>query len=412
MARGTTVGGLVAVFLLGLSALLTIYPTQPLLPDLAADLGVSATGAAWTVSATALGVAVAAPFAGAVSDRLGRKRVMLAAIAATVLATLACAAAPGLAALLAARTAQGLTIPFVFAVAVAYVAEEVTGPRAAAVNALYVSGTAFGGFLGRFLSGAVAEPLGWRASFVALAAVLLLVLGAVAAWLPREERFRPSSGLLTGVRGIGGHLRDRRLLGTCAVGASVLFVQVGAFTYAGLHLAAPPFGLGTAQVGAVFAVFLVAVVVTPLTGRLVSRVGRRVVLVLATVLVLAGLALTLVPVTAAVVAGLAASCTGVFAAQACATAQAASGGGRARSAAVGLYLTCYYAGGGVGAVAPAPLFSALGWGACVALLCAVAALGAVVALVSWPARAGVRPPASGARTASSVSPSAGNRSGR
>jgi MFS family permease len=192
----------------------------------------------------------------------------------------------------------------------------------------------------------------------------------------------------------------------------VLFVQVGAFTYAGLHLAAPPFGLGTVQVGAVFAVFLVAVVVTPLTGRLVSRVGRRVVLVLATVLVLAGLALTLVPVTAAVVAGLAASCTGVFAAQACATAQAASGGGRARSAAVGLYLTCYYAGGGVGAVAPAPLFSALGWGACVALLCAVAALGAVVALVSWPARAGVRPPASGARTASSVSPSAGNRSGR
>ncbi|HZH19969.1 MAG TPA: MFS transporter, partial [Geodermatophilus sp.] len=164
MARGTTVGGLVAVFLLGLSALLTIYATQPLLPELAADLGVPATGAAWTVSATALGVAVAAPFAGAVSDRLGRKRVMLAAIAATVLATLACAAAPGLAALLAARTAQGLAIPFVFAVAVAYVAEEVAGPRAAAVNALYVSGTAFGGFLGRFVSGAVAEPLGWRAS--------------------------------------------------------------------------------------------------------------------------------------------------------------------------------------------------------------------------------------------------------
>jgi predicted MFS family arabinose efflux permease len=388
VARGTAVGSLAAVFLLGLSALLTTYSTQPLLTELAADLGVSATGAAWTVSATALGVAVAAPLAGAVSDRLGRKRVMLAAIAATALATLACAAAPGLPALLAARAAQGLAIPFVFAVAVAYVAEEVAGPRAAAVNGLYVSGTAFGGFLGRFLSGAVADGLGWRASFVALALVLLLVLGAVAAWLPRERRFSPTSGLLGGVRGIGGQLRNGSLLGTCAVGASVLFVQVGAFTYAGLHLAGPPFGLGTAQVGAVFAVFLVAVVVTPLTGRLVSRVGRRVVLVLATGAVLAGLALTLVPATVAVVAGLAGACTGVFAAQACATAQAASSGGAARSSAVGLYLTCYYAGGGVGAVVPAPLFEAVGWGACVGLLCAVAVLGAVAGSVSWPARAG------------------------
>jgi MFS transporter, YNFM family, putative membrane transport protein len=392
-----------AVFLLGLSALLTIYATQPVLPVLAADLGVAATAAAWTVSATAMGVAVAAPFAGAVSDRLGRKRVMLTAIAVLAGATAGCALAPGFAVLLAARVAQGLAVPFVFAVAVAYVAEEVPAARSAAVNGLYVSGTAFGGFLGRFLSGAAAEVSGWRASFAALALVLLVVLGAVAASLPRERRFTPTAGVLGGLRGIGGHLRDRRLLGTCALGAAVLFVQVGAFTYAGLHLSGPPFGLGTAQVGAVFAVFLVAVVVTPLTGRLVSRAGRRVVLVLATGLVLAGLALTLVPSTAAVVAGLAGACTGVFAAQACATAQAAASGGAARSSAVGLYLTCYYAGGGVGAIAPAPLFASAGWPACVALLGAVAVLGAFVALGSWPARAGVQPSASRARTTSSGS---------
>jgi YNFM family putative membrane transporter len=403
-----------AVFLLGLSALLTVYATQPLLPALAADLGISATAAAWTVSATALGVAVAAPFAGAVSDRLGRKPVMLAAIAVLTVATAACALAPGFAVLLAARAAQGLAVPFVFAVAVAYVAEEVPAARSAAVTGLYVSGTAFGGFLGRFLSGAVAGALGWRASFVALALVLLGVLGGVAAWLPRERRFAPAAGVLGGLRGIGGHLRDGRLMGTCALGAAVLFVQVGAFTYAGLHLSGPPFGLGTAQVGAVFAVFLVAVVVTPLTGRLVSRAGRRAVLVLATAVVLAGLALTLVPATAAVVAGLAGVCTGVFAAQACATAQAAASGGAARSGAVGLYLTCYYAGGGVGAVVPAPLFSTAGWPACVGLLGAVAILGAVAALVSWPPRAGAagQPPASSARTASSVSASAADRSGR
>ncbi len=179
-----------AVFLLGLSALLTIYATQPLLPALAADLGVSATAAAWTVSATALGVAVAAPFAGAVSDRLGRRRVMLTAIAVLAGATAACALAPGFAVLLAARAAQGLAVPFVFAVAVAYVAEEVPASRSAAVNGLYVSGTAFGGFLGRFLSGAVADAFGWRGSFAALALVLVAVLGGVAASLRPPPRGR------------------------------------------------------------------------------------------------------------------------------------------------------------------------------------------------------------------------------
>ncbi|WP_209307806.1 MFS transporter [Geodermatophilus sp. DF01_2] len=421
MARGTAVGrthtslrARAAVFLLGLAALLPIYSPQPLLPELARDLGVPATSTAWTVSATALGVAVAAPFAGAVSDRLGRRRVMLAAIGATALATVACAAVPGFSALLAARSVQGLLVPFVFAVAVAYVAEEVAGPGAAALNALYVSGTAFGGFLGRFLSGAVAAQLGWRASFVALALVLLATLAGVAAWLPRERRFRPSGGLLAGVRGIGGHLRNGRLLGTCLVGAALLFVQVGAFTYAGLHLAAPPFGLGTVEVGAVFAVFLVAVVVTPSTGRLVPRIGPRVVLVLATATSLAGLALTLVPSTAAVVAGLAGASTGVFAAQACATGQAAESGGRARSSAVGLYLTCYYAGGGIGAVAPAPLYEAAGWAGCVALLAAVTVLAAVAGSLAWPVGAGraAQPPASSARTASIVSASAGDLSGR
>src|SRR3989442_1096464 len=81
----------IAVFLLGLCALLNIYSTQPLLTDLARTFHVPTDQTTWTISATTLGVAVIAPFAGAVSDYLGRKQVMLVAIAATLIATLACA---------------------------------------------------------------------------------------------------------------------------------------------------------------------------------------------------------------------------------------------------------------------------------------------------------------------------------
>lgn len=376
----------IAVFLLGLCALLNIYSTQPLLPELARDFHVPADQTTWTISATTLGVAVMAPFAGSVSDYLGRKRVMLVAIGATLIATLACATAWTFTALLLFRFVQGLLIPFVFAVAVAYIAEECTGSTAEAANALYISGTAFGGFCGRFLSGAITTHYGWRSSFLLLAVVLLVTLVVVAAWLHPEQRFHRSSSLLASLQGIGQHFGNPRLLATCFLGAALLFLQVGSFTYAGLHLEAPPFGLSSFEIGTVFAVFLVAVVVTPLTGRLITRIGRLKTFVLANLVSLAGLAITLIPTTPTVVAGLAASSTGVFSGQACATGYAAESGKAARSSAVGLYLTAYYAGGSIGAVAPAPFYALAGWNACAGLLAAVIGLSILVALAAWPAR--------------------------
>lgn len=373
----------IAVFLLGLCALLNIYSTQPLLPELAGKFRVPVDRATWTISATTLGVALVAPFAGSVSEYVGRKRVMLGAIGATAVVTAACAAAWNFDALLMFRFAQGMLIPFVFAVAVAYIAEEYAGATTVAANALYVSGTAFGGFCGRFLSGAATARYGWRSSFLVLAVVLTVVLATTAVWLAPDSRFRRSPSLLAGVRGIGGHLRNARLLGTCFVGAAILFVQVGSFTYVGLHLQAPPFGLTTVQIGAVFAVFLVAVVVTPLAGALINRIGRPGTYVLASAVALAGLGLTLIPATPAVIAGLAASCTGVFCGQSCATGYAAEAGSTARSGAVGLYLTSYYLGGSVGAVAPAPFFAWAGWPACAGLLAGVTGISVAVAAAVW-----------------------------
>jgi predicted MFS family arabinose efflux permease len=373
----------IALFLLGLCALLNIYSTQPLLPELAEVFRVPVDRAAWTISATTLGVAVVAPFAGSVSDYLGRKRVMLGAVTATAMATLACTAAGNFGALLALRFTQGMLIPFVFAVAVAYIAEEYTGASAVAANALYVSGTAFGGFCGRFLSAAVTTRYGWRCSFGLLAVVLLVVLVTTAAWLAPDRRFRRSRSLLASVRGIGGHIRNGRLLGTCVVGAALLFLQVGSFTYAGLHLQAPPFGLSTLQIGAVFAVFLVAVVVTPAAGLLITRAGRLRAYALASVVSLVGLGLTLIPTTPTVVAGLAGSSTGVFCGQVCATGYTAEAGAHARSSAVGLYLTSYYLGGSIGAVAPGPLYRWAGWPACAGLLAVVIIISMVVAFLAW-----------------------------
>ena len=122
--------------------------------------------------------------------------------------------------------------------------------------------------------------------------------------LPRATRFTRQSSARAALRATVGFLRDPVMLATYAVGGAVLFSLVAAFTFVTYHLAGPPFGLGTLALGNVFAVYLLGVVVTPLAGRLVDRVGHRLALLAALATSMAGLLLTLIPAVAAIVLGL------------------------------------------------------------------------------------------------------------
>ena len=69
------------------------------------------------------------------------------------------------------------------------------------------------------------------------------------------------------------HLRNRRLIGAYLVGATMFFGWMGLFTYLPYLLSAPPFSLSTGPVSSVFLVYAVGVLVSPLAGRLSTRVA-------------------------------------------------------------------------------------------------------------------------------------------
>lgn len=372
-----------ALFALGSCALLNVYATQPILPDIARRFSVSLGASAWTISTSTLGVAVAAPLAGAVSDRFGRKRVMVAALIALIVITASCALAWNFTALLSLRFAQGLLVPFIFTAALAYIAEEWSGRTATTMNGVYVAGTAFGGFCGRFLAGAAASFTGWLSTFLVFAVLLILVLALAVFCLPMERQFRPSASLGKSLWSVAKGVRDWRLLATCFVGASLLFQQVTSFTYLSLRLGAPPFSLTSIEVGALFVVFILPVTVTPFFGRLIGTIGRTRAFLLSQIAGIAGIALTLSVHLPSIVIGLALSCMAVFAGQSCATGYTARHAREGRSAATGLYLTCYYLGGSLGAVAPAPLYAHHGWLGCAVLIGLVALASTALARVAW-----------------------------
>ncbi|MBW4791661.1 MFS transporter [Pseudomonas tolaasii] len=366
-----------ALFLCGCAAFLNLYATQSILQTFAAQFHVSTDMAGWSITVTTLAVAMTAPFVSRLTGRFEQRTVIVAAALLLALPALMTAHADSFAQVLVWRFAEGLLIPVVFATSVAYIGDRWRGGTVTEVTSLYVAGTVLGGFAGRFLTGWMTEYVGWREAFELLAAVSLMVGGFIQFLLPPNPR--QTSTVDASVSGIF----RRPLLAAYAVGFCVLFSQVAAFTYAGLYLGLPPFNLGPAALGTLYTVFLLALVVIPVAGRLSKARPHAELLTVAAVLGVTGSALTLLPSLWSIVAGLALSSTGVFLAQAAANAFTTANARDNKAGAVGVYLTCYYLGGSCGALFPALIWARWGWMGCVALIIGFQLLTLLIALTGW-----------------------------
>lgn len=363
-----------AACLAGAAAFVPLYSPQALLPLLRDWVGHNAALAGLIISAGTLGVAISAPLIGIVADRLGRRPVIVCATFAAVIPTVLAALAPDVYSLIGFRLLEGLCLPAVFAVMVAYINSQWPAHEARSVTALYVAGTIAGGFCGRLVSGLVAEFLGWRMGFAGLAVVQLSLALLIWRGLPPESApAAPGRGKQPGTLGL---LRLPALRAAYAVGFLLLFSLVGGFTYISLRLAGEPFSLGPAALSMIFAVYLVGVAITPVSGRLLNAFGHARVIAGAWSVAIAGLLLTMLPWLSAVMLGLGLYSAGLFVAQTAATSFVGEAVPQARGPAVGLYVTCYYLGGSVGGVLPAPLWTHWGWPG-VILLIALAGVAAM-----------------------------------
>src|SRR5512141_942823 len=239
-----------AVGLAGYCTFINLYSPQAILPLLAGEFGTGAAEISTIMTASTLAVALTAPFTGTAADVLGRKRVIVTAMLLLGLPTLMCALAPSLHALVFWRFVQGLVLPPVFAVTIAYIGDEWEPHEATAAAGVYTSGASIGGFSGRFITGILSDVIGWRYALGCIALMTLAGGIAVLFLLPRERKFVRSEGLIASGRQMLHHFRNKQLLATYAVGFGVLFCFVSIFTYINFRLAAPPYNLSATWLGA------------------------------------------------------------------------------------------------------------------------------------------------------------------
>jgi MFS transporter, YNFM family, putative membrane transport protein len=177
-------------------ALSALYAPQPLLPVIAAQFSVSLEAAAALTTVTFIPLSIAPLVYGYLLEKTPPLRLLRIAVLLLALSEIAFYFAPTFAALLGLRLFQGLLIPAMLTALMTRLS--LTTPAAALprVMAWYVSATILGGFLGRACSGIIASAMGWRATFLLLAASLLVCFVLL--------RRLPAEAPLTGARPTAG----------------------------------------------------------------------------------------------------------------------------------------------------------------------------------------------------------------
>ncbi|MBU1303971.1 MAG: MFS transporter [Alphaproteobacteria bacterium] len=337
-----------ALFLAAFSVFAAVYAVQPLLPIFAAEFAIDAAASSVALSVTTGTLAISLVLMGWLGNRFDRKALMLTTMVLTAVLTLAVPLSPDWATLVGARALMGIAVCGVPAIAMVYLAEEMSNDALGLGMGLFVGGSALGGMSGRLMIGYLAGAVGWRGALTALGA--LIVLNALLFWLllpaPRTPRGRTLS-----LRELGDNFRtlfaDKALPLLFACSFLMMGGFVAIYNYVGFRLLAPPYGLAQSQIALVFIVYLVGTLGSAWMGGLASRLGRRKVFLPLIVIMLIGLGTTLATPLWLIVLGMAIMTFAFFGAHAVASAWVARRSQQARAQGSAIYLLAYYAGSSV-----------------------------------------------------------------
>ena len=262
----------------------------PSLPDIVRVMQTDVAGAQATLSAFLFGFAGGQILWGPLSDRLGRRPVLLTGLALFTLATLACALAPSIEALTAARAVQALGASGPIVLGRAMVRDLYEGPRAGRELARMGMIMGLVPAVAPVLGGVLQQAFGWRSTFVASLAFAAVLAAVVGFLLPEtlRTRSREPLSLLAIIRGFGTLLQNRAYrvyvgLTALAYGGLFAFISGSSFVLIGIH------GLTPAQYGLSFGFGVLGFILgTILAQRLVGRRGMDGVIGLGVVCLAAG----------------------------------------------------------------------------------------------------------------------------
>lgn len=254
--------------------------TDAVLPLLAAEFGTTPGAAAAVITAFSVAYGLLQIIHGPLGDRLGKYRLIFITSSLSTLGTIACALAPTLEFLVAARFAAGATVGAVIPLAMAWLGDVVPYSRRQAVLARFLMGQMAGVAAGVSLGGYLGEHFGWRTLFFLLAGLYAIV--SVLLWfelqvnpITRSDPDAAPSSIADGFRRMGGLLLRpwvRTILAIIFVEGALFY---GSLAFVAFHLH-DSLGVGLGRSGTAVAVFAAGgLLYASVSKKLVTRLGER-----------------------------------------------------------------------------------------------------------------------------------------
>lgn len=336
---------LFSLFLAGFAVFSSLYCVQPMMPFLAKFFQVTPTHSSFPLSFSTITLALGLLFAGLISDRFGRKKIMVISLFSTSILLLTSSILPYWEIFLATRMMVGLAVSGVASVAMTYIGEEIAQKDVGFAMGLYISGTAIGGMGGRLIAGVLLDYISWQTATSIIAALNLLIAITFYMALPASKHFKAYPiNLNRFIESFKKNLADVRLRLLFAEGFILMGCFVTVFNYMSYHLLEKPFELSQMWIGLISIAYLSGIYSSPRAASWSHKFGRDNVLIAMLSMMIFGLWIMLIPTLWAILAGLLIFTFSFFAAHSTSSSWVSVQSLQYRAVGSSLYLFCYYLG--------------------------------------------------------------------
>ncbi|MDQ0970403.1 YNFM family putative membrane transporter [Neobacillus niacini] len=265
----------VILFWCSLVVVSSLYLTIPLVPVISRTYEVTLSQAAWTSSAFSLSFAIGGLIFGILSDRYGRKHLMITGLILLIVVTPLIGSASSFSSFVILQAVEGLAAsmfpPSVLALGMEIFPSNKRGTIIGFISTAFLMAA----IVGQLFSSFVILKLDWSYTYYILFVIYLISAILIAYFIPRDGNQKPEGTLFSTFFKVGAILKQNSLP-ICYIVSSVIFISlVGYYTTLESYLRGPDFGLNHWEILLIRAVGIIGMFISPFAGRLVAKFGFK-----------------------------------------------------------------------------------------------------------------------------------------
>ncbi|UTB32378.1 MAG: MFS transporter [Methanobacterium sp. ERen5] len=249
----------------------SMYLTIPLISVFSTSFNLSPNEAAWTSTIFCLFFAAGCLIYGPLSDRYGRKKIILIGMALLTVVSPLVGLFDNIGWIIALRAVQGLVAATFSPVALAYIMEMFPDAKKLTATGFLVTGFLMAGIIGQVISSFINQYLSWNFVFGIMGIAYFITVFIVMAFLPCDNIQRPKISVIGAISKMGSLFKIKLLVLTYAVDIMLLMSMMCMYTALGYYLTEPQFGLNTQEILYVRAVGLIGILFASATGVLAKK---------------------------------------------------------------------------------------------------------------------------------------------